>query len=230
MDGCVDDNILSCCSGTVRTIPCYSLDNHANVCIFANPFLLENLRDLKRVGDHPIFKTVFVDPRNKYNLVGEPIIRKHGMQITGRSSCASTLITVTASTRLRSPMLRSVMPHLQMERANKVLALHEALCHPSDEALKNAREIHGPCAVCLQSKPLAVTGSNPSYDRHEVPMPVLMDAASGKFSMVRLHNKGSEHLANFRALEQWLNSGGIQYRSRVPYEHEKPCERGMRRV
>mmetsp|Transcript_24144 Transcript_24144/g.34601 ORF Transcript_24144/g.34601 Transcript_24144/m.34601 type:complete len:140 (-) Transcript_24144:406-825(-) len=81
MDGCVDDNILSCCSGTVRTIPCYSLDNHANVCIFANPFLLENLRDLKRVGDHPIFKTVFVDPRNKYNLVGEPIIRKHGMQI-----------------------------------------------------------------------------------------------------------------------------------------------------
>jgi len=130
------------------------------------------------------------------------------------------------------------MLHLQMERANKVLALHEALCHPSDEALKNAREIHGPCAVCLQSKPLAVTGSNPSYDRHEVPMPVLHGCGVRKVLNGSAPQQGvrasarisSDFEANFRALEQWLNSGGIQYRSRVPYEHEKPCERGMRRV
>jgi len=312
------------------------------VCIFANPFMLANLRDLdtprvieglcgmkvtlRRVGDHPIFGTVFVDPRNKYNLVGEPVIRKLGMQFikseddkhqdlvqksTGnvvmrfhldsadgfyKASFLSTKIRHVASGSVikkeDSTDRRSLFTNLQIERANKVLALHEALCHPSDEALKallespslinldvtatdlkNAREIFGPCAVCLQSKPLPVTGSNPSYDRHEVPMPgedlhmdvvyfnktpylFCMDAASGKFSMVRLHNKGSEHLragvetiinyykghlrvtrtissdfeANFRALEQWLNAGGIQYRSRVPYEHEKPCERGMRRV
>jgi hypothetical protein len=281
---------------------------------------------LRRVGDHPIFGTVFVDPRNKYNLVGEPVIRKLGMQFikseddkhqdlvqksTGnvvmrfhrdsadgfyKASFLSTKIRHVASGSVikkeDSTDRRSLFTNLQIERANKVLALHEALCHPSDEALKallespslinldvtatdlkNAREIFGPCAVCLQSKPLPVTGSNPSYDRHEVPMPgedlhmdvvyfnktpylFCMDAASGKFSMVRLHNKGSEHLragvetiinyykghlrvtrtissdfeANFRALEQWLNAGGIQYRSRVPYEHEKPCERGMRRV
>ena len=219
---------------------CYSKDSHANVCIFANPFMLANLRDLdtprvieglcgmkvtlRRVGDHPIFGTVFVDPRNKYNLVGEPVIRKLGMQFikseddkhqdlvqksTGnvvmrfhldsadgfyKASFLSTKIRHVASGSVikkeDSTDRRSLFTNLQIERANKVLALHEALCHPSDEALKallespslinldvtatdlkNAREIFGPCAVCLQSKPLPVTGSNPSYDRHEVPMP-----------------------------------------------------------
>jgi len=129
---------------------------------------------------------------------------------------------------------RFLYTNLQMERANKVLALHEALCHPSDEALKNAREIHGPCAVCLQSKPLAVTGSNPSYDRHEVPMPgedlhmdvvytnktpylFCMDAASGKFSMVRLHNKGSEHLraGTSRPTSELWSNGSILAASNI---------------
>lgn len=347
---------FTCCSGYSKHVAsikpdvdgkfdnytCYSKDDHANVCIFSNPFMLSNLRDLdqprvieglcgmrahlQRVGDHPIFGTVFVDPRNKYNLVGEPVIRKLGMQfVKSKDDKHQDLVKKsTGKTVLRFHLdpsdgfykasfltgkVRTAMPgsiikqedtrdrrmmytNLQMERASKVIALHEALCHPSDEALKsllespslinlditstdlkNAREIYGPCAVCLQSKPLPVTGSNPSYDRHEVPTPgedlhmdivftnktpylFCMDAASGKFSMVRLHSKNVEHLrpgvetiinyykghlrvtrtissdfeANFRALEQWLNSGGIQYRSRVPYEHEKPCERGMRRV
>ena len=118
----------------------------------------------------------------------------------------------------------------QIERAERAIALHSALGHPGDEALssllnspslincevtasdlRNARELQGPCPICLQAKPLPVTGSYPTYSRDserqpgehirgdiifisKVPYLFAMDARSRHYSIVRLVNQSAPAL------------------------------------
>jgi hypothetical protein len=74
----------------------------------------------------------------------------------------------------------------QLERAERAIALHNALGHPGDEAmnamlnspslincevtsgdLRNGRLIQGPCPICLQARPLPVIGRYPTYSKDE---------------------------------------------------------------
>jgi len=71
-----------------------SLDNHANVCIFNNESILENIKEIKRAqpvnglggniklykrfGNHPIFGNVMIDPDNKFNIVSLHQLLKKG--------------------------------------------------------------------------------------------------------------------------------------------------------
>ena len=87
---------------------CYSLDGHANICIFNNAKVLTNLREIKipkrvkgiggtvqhynTIGNHPIFGEVIYDPNNEYNLVGQPVLRKLGLLI--RISADNSFIDV----------------------------------------------------------------------------------------------------------------------------------------
>ena len=73
---------------------CYSLDDHANVCIFRNSALLSNVRTVAKpfsvegiggtcieyymVGDHPVFGEMIYSPENKYNIVRQPCLREKG--------------------------------------------------------------------------------------------------------------------------------------------------------
>ena len=118
----------------------------------------------------------------------------------------------------------------QIERAERAIALHSALGHPGDEALssllnspslincevtasdlRNARELQGPCPICLQAKPLPVTGSYPTYGRDnerqpgehirgdiifvlKVPYLFAMDARSRHYTVVRLVNQSATAL------------------------------------
>ena len=119
----------------------------------------------------------------------------------------------------------------QIERAERAIALHSALGHPGDEALssllnspslincevtasdlRNAREIQGPCPICLQAKPLPATESYPTYSRDserqpgehirggdiifisKVPYLFAMDARSRHYSIVRLVNQSAPAL------------------------------------
>ena len=100
---CIDDYDLTEIEGEVFSASdlsnrnCYSLDGHANVCIFNNASVLSNLRQLKipkrvkgvggtvrvydTVGDHPILGEVIYDPENDYNLVSQHVLRKRGYLI-----------------------------------------------------------------------------------------------------------------------------------------------------
>jgi hypothetical protein len=76
----------------------------------------------------------------------------------------------------------------QQGRAEKALALHVSLHHPSDKALMamlsspsmincdisvqdmiNARAIHGPCSACLEGKSFPNTNTNPTHDPQDSP-------------------------------------------------------------
>ena len=70
----------------------YTLDNHADICIFCNAGLLTNIRpsELKvkgignsniqfyQVGDHPNCGTVIYAPTNRYNLIALRVIKDNG--------------------------------------------------------------------------------------------------------------------------------------------------------
>ncbi len=70
----------------------YTLDNHADICIFCNAGLLTNIRaaefkvngigdsnvQFNQVGDHPYCGTVIYAPNNRYNLIAMKVIRDNG--------------------------------------------------------------------------------------------------------------------------------------------------------
>ena len=75
---------------------CYSLDSHANVCIFRNAALLKNIRKVKPitiegvggmkseyslVGTHDLFGDVIYSQENKYNIISLPKLRNLGYKI-----------------------------------------------------------------------------------------------------------------------------------------------------
>jgi hypothetical protein len=85
-------SLRSCIKGKSSRPNCfnyYTLDNHADICIFCNASLLTNIRPAEhrvsgisdtrvsfdQVGDHPYCGTVIYAPKNKYNLIAMRIIK-----------------------------------------------------------------------------------------------------------------------------------------------------------
>jgi hypothetical protein len=70
----------------------YTLDNHADICIFCNAGLLTNIRpsefrvngignsniQFDQVGDHPYCGVVIYAPTNRYNLIAMRVIKDNG--------------------------------------------------------------------------------------------------------------------------------------------------------
>jgi hypothetical protein len=88
-------SLRSCIKGKSSRPNCFNyftLDNHADICIFCNASLLTNIRpaehkvsgisDTKisfdKVGDHPYCGTVIYAPKNKYNLIAMRVIKDNG--------------------------------------------------------------------------------------------------------------------------------------------------------
>ena len=89
-------SLRSCIKGKSSRLNCsnyYTLDNHADICIFCNASLLTNIRPSERrvsgisdtrvsfdqVGDHPYCGTVIYAPKNKYNhLIAMGVIKDNG--------------------------------------------------------------------------------------------------------------------------------------------------------
>ena len=87
-------SLRSCIKGKSSRPDCfnyYTLDNHADICIFCNASLLTNIRpaehrvsgisDTKvsfdQVGDHPYCGTVIYTRNNKYNLIAMGVIKNN---------------------------------------------------------------------------------------------------------------------------------------------------------
>jgi hypothetical protein len=88
-------SLRSCIKGKSSRPNCFNyftLDNHADICIFCNASLLTNIRpaehrvsgisDTKisfdQVGDHPYCGTVIYAPKKKYNLIAMRVIKDNG--------------------------------------------------------------------------------------------------------------------------------------------------------
>ncbi len=85
-------SLRSCIKGKSSRPHCfnyYTLDNHADICIFCNASLLTKIRPAEhrvsgisdtrisfdQVGDHPYCGTVIYAPKNKYNLIAMRVIK-----------------------------------------------------------------------------------------------------------------------------------------------------------
>jgi hypothetical protein len=87
-------SLRSCIKGKSSRPNCfnyYTLDNHADICIFCNASLLTNIRPAEhrvsvsdtrisfdQVGAHPYCGTVIYAPKNKYNLIAMRVIKDNG--------------------------------------------------------------------------------------------------------------------------------------------------------
>jgi len=88
-------SLRSCIKGKSSRPNCfnyYTLDNHADICIFCNASLLTNIRPAEhrvsgisdtrvsfdQVGDHPYYGTIIYAPKNKYNLIAMRVIKDNG--------------------------------------------------------------------------------------------------------------------------------------------------------
>ena len=88
-------SLRSCIKGKSSRPNCfnnYTLDNHADICIFCTASLLTNIRSAEhrvsgisdirisfdQVGDHPYCGTVIYAPKNKNNLIAMRVIKGNG--------------------------------------------------------------------------------------------------------------------------------------------------------
>ena len=78
-------------------LTCLNLDSHANIHVFKNPALLENIRPApkpirvrgvggivtyKLIGDHKIFGEVIFDKNNEFNILSQTLAREKGYLVT----------------------------------------------------------------------------------------------------------------------------------------------------
>ena len=87
--------VVMCIKGKSSRPNCfnfYTLDNHADICIFCNASLLTNIRPVEhrvsgisdtrvsfdQVGDHPYCGKVIYAPKNRYSLIAMRVIKDNG--------------------------------------------------------------------------------------------------------------------------------------------------------
>ena len=130
-----------------NNIVCYSLDSHANVCIYRNAALLKNIQKVKPIsiegvggmksnysfiGIHDLFGDVIYSQENKYNTISPPKLQHLGTRFEFPTE------TTTSASLVNCPLTAS--------------------------DLGNARTVHGTRTKCMEGKPQHVTGTNSSME------------------------------------------------------------------